>query len=232
MGISDSPQTVRYAPREQSWEPPADSAPEAAAAIERHIERHFGPISSVWHELVSDLVHIDVHFVAPTPERPLATLVTSGMSDRPMTVPEGAGPDHRPYAELMMSLPADWPLTQEALKDERAYWPLRLLKTIARLPHEYRTWIGPWHSLPNGDPAESYAPGMPFVATLVTPMIKCTPEARVIDAPGKEISLLSLVPLHPAELELKLTEGAAALLDPFDEVGVSEVFAPDRPSSI
>jgi hypothetical protein len=182
--------------------------------------------------MVSDLVHIDVHVVAPTPERPCVTLVTSGMSDRPMTVPENAGPDHRSHAELMMGLPADWSLPQDAFKDERAYWPVRLLKTIARLPHEYRTWIGPWHSIPNGDPAQPYAPGMPFVATLVTPMIKCEPEASVIEVNGREISLLGLVPLYPAELELKLTAGAAALLEPFDEVGVSEVFAPDRPSAV
>jgi hypothetical protein len=78
---------------------------------------------SVWHELASDLVHIDVHVTPPSPGRPRYTLVTSGMSDRPMSVPPGI--DSR-YAELMTALPADWPLTAEAFRDEATYWPVRV----------------------------------------------------------------------------------------------------------
>lgn len=205
--------------------------PGAAEAIERHIEAHFGPISFVWHELASDLVHIDVHVVEPTGDRPWVTLVTSGMSDLPMTVPTRA--DVSPYAELTMCLPADWPLSQEAFGDERAYWPIRLLKTVARLPHEYRTWIGEWHSVPNGDPAQPYAPELPFVATVVTPMVRCAPEARTITTDGgRQISLLALVPLHPAEIDLKLTLGTDALLEALDRAAVNEVFDPGRPSTV
>lgn len=42
-----------------------------------------GVLAFVWHELVSDLVHLDVHVAEPTPARPYYTVVTSGMSDRP-----------------------------------------------------------------------------------------------------------------------------------------------------
>src|SRR5687767_15165770 len=48
--------------------------------ISEHIEQHCGEVESVLHELVSDLVHIDIHYVKPTPERNYHTLVTSGMS--------------------------------------------------------------------------------------------------------------------------------------------------------
>ncbi|SCG71110.1 suppressor of fused domain protein [Micromonospora inositola] len=220
---------LRHAARERGWEPAVPGDPDTAEAIERHIERHFGPIAFVWHELASDLVHVDVHVVAPTPERPFHTLVTSGMSDRPMTVPPEAGVS--PYAELMMCLPADWPMTAEAFRDDSAYWPIRVLKTVARLPHEYDTWIGAWHSVPNGDPAQPYAPDTPFVGVVVTPMLRCAPEARTVTTDsGKEISLLALVPLHPAEVRLKLTEGTEALLNAFDRVAVSELFDPARPS--
>jgi hypothetical protein len=40
------------------------------------------------------------------------------------------------------------------------------------------------------------------------------------------------VPLHPAEVRLKLTEGTDALLQAFDGVAVSELFDPARPSSV
>src|SRR5438105_1371978 len=38
--------------------------------ISAHIEQHFGKIAMVWHEIISDLVHVDVHWVQPTAERP------------------------------------------------------------------------------------------------------------------------------------------------------------------
>jgi len=222
---------LRHTAREHAWEPAAASDPDTTTAIEQHIERHFGPVAFVWHELASDLVHLDVHVVEPSAARPYFTLVTSGMSDRPMAVPEES--DASRYAELMMCLPADWPMTADEFRDENAYWPIRLLKVAARLPHEYDTWLAEWHSIPNGDPAEPYASGTPFAGVLVTPMIRCDPDARTIttDA-GKRISLLALVPLHPAEMQLKVAHGTDALLNAFDRVTVSEVLDPTRPSSV
>ncbi|MEU8002165.1 suppressor of fused domain protein [Catellatospora sp. NPDC049111] len=220
---------LRHAPREQQWEPAVGGDQETAEAIDRHIEAHFGPIAYVWHEMVSDLVHVDVHVVEPTPDRPFYTLITSGMSELPMAAPEG----YSRYAELMISLPADWPMTGEAFRDEAAYWPVRLLKMAARLPHEYRTWLGPWHSIPNGHPAEPYSAGTPFAGVLIAPMIRCAEEANtIVTTSGKEISLLALVPLHPAEMDLKVTGGTDALLDAFSRIDVSEVFDPARPSSV
>src|SRR4051794_16721558 len=90
---------------------PFDLAAGDAHNIERiseHIEKHLGPMAGVYHKIVSDLVHLDVHVVNPTPERDRYTLVTSGMSDAPMSVPEGLEPLR--FAELMIQLPPDWPL--------------------------------------------------------------------------------------------------------------------------
>ena len=70
-------------------------------------------------------------------------------------VPEDAGAETR--AELMIALPAEWKLADSQLEDERWYWPIRNLKALARLPHEYETWLGFGHTVPNGDPPEPYA---------------------------------------------------------------------------
>ncbi|GIH08702.1 hypothetical protein Rhe02_67690 [Rhizocola hellebori] len=224
-------QVLRHAARETSWEPAVDGDEETARAIEAHIERYFGPIAFVWHEIVSDLVHIDVHVVEPTPQRPYFVLVTSGMSDRPMNVPAAA--EVSPFAELMLCLPETWPLNADAFEDENAYWPIRWLKMVARLPHEYNTWIGEWHSVPNGDPAEPFASKTPFAGVLVAPMVRCEPEANtIVTESGKEISLLALVPLHRAEIDLKVARGTDALLDAFDAISVSEIFDPARPSAV
>jgi hypothetical protein len=222
---------VRHEPRYDGFVAAAGQRQEVAEAIDRHVATHFGPVAFVLHEIASHLVGVHVYVVGPSAERPYQTLVTSGMSERPMTVPDGHGIS--PYAELMLCLPADWPLTQAALLDERTGWPVRVLKQVARLPHEYGTWIGEWHSVPNGDPALPYAPGAPFAGAVVTPMLNVRPEARTIDvADGTRINLLALVPLHPAEVMLKVSQGTDALIAALDRGGVSELLDPTRPSLV
>lgn len=221
---------LRHPARNREWEPAVAGDLDVGTAIEGHIARYFGAAETVWHEPASDLVHIDVHVTPPSPGRPHYTLVTSGMSDLPMKVPPAID---TPYAELMMALPPDWPLTAEAFWDDAAYWPVHLLKAIARLPHAYGTWIGPEHSIPNGNPPEPYAPSVPFTGVLVAPMLRCEPAARtIVTSEGRRISLLALIPVHQAEMNLKLASGTAALYDAFDRAGVSEVLDPNRPSSV
>ncbi|GAB3716522.1 hypothetical protein GCM10028815_34670 [Mariniluteicoccus flavus] len=58
-------------------------------ARDAHLSQHLGTDWSVLHELASVGIHLDVYVFPPTPERPHLTLVTSGMSDLPMTVPAG-----------------------------------------------------------------------------------------------------------------------------------------------
>ncbi|KAB7778400.1 suppressor of fused domain protein [Xanthomonas sp. LMG 12459] len=197
--------------------------------IGAHIECHLGPVAGVLHEIISDTVHLDVHVVPATDEVPYLRLVTSGMSDLPMAVPEGVGAPR--FMELMLTLPPDWPITQDDFQDERHYWPLRLLKTLARLPHKYDTWLGFGHTVPNGHPAEPYAPGIGFDGAIVLPPVS-TPEAfgeLVVDA-DKTIVFMTLVPLYPEEMALKLKKGAEALMDRFDAKGLQDVIDPARPN--
>lgn len=196
-------------------------------AISAHIARHLGPISGVFHEIISDLVHIDVHVVPASEPFPYLRLVTSGMSDLPMTLPEGA--PGSAYMELMVTLPADWPINGDAFEDERNYWPVRLLKTLARLPHEYDTWLGFGHTIPNGHPAEPYAPGVGFDGAIVLPPVTA-PEGfgtlQLDDA--RTIEFMSIVPLYPEEMDLKLKKDAEALLDRFDAKNIQDVIVPGR----
>jgi len=196
-------------------------------AISAHIERHLGPISGVFHEIISDLVHIDVHVVPASEPFPYLRLVTSGMSDLPMTLPEGApGPA---YMELMVTLPADWPISGGAFEDERNYWPVRLLKTLARLPHEYDTWLGFGHTIPNGHPAEPYAPGVGFDGAIVLPPVTAPEDFGTLQLDdGRRITFMTIVPLYPEEMDLKLKKDAEALLDRFDAKNIQDVIVPGR----
>src|SRR5262249_21371060 len=78
---------LRHAPREHGWQPPAKST--SPERVMKHLEPFLGKPAQVFHEVVSDQVQIDVNLFAPTERRPAHTLVTTGMSDLPMTVPSG-----------------------------------------------------------------------------------------------------------------------------------------------
>ena len=211
----------RYEKREKPLEPVTGDA-NHIELVDRHITEHLSAPEWVFHEIVSDLVHLDVHVVAPTPARKFYTLITSGMSARSMKVPEGY--EHLSYAELVISLPPDWPLRQEDFSNERNYWPIRLLKMLGRMPHEYDTWLGCAHTIPNGDPAEPYAEGTKLCGAILIPPVSL-PEGfhslRV--SPELEINFLGIAPLYAEEMELKLKRGAEELFKRFEKHGISEL---------
>lgn len=218
----------RHQDRGRDFEP-AVGDEETIEAITAHIEQHIGEIDKVWHELISDLVHIDVHQVPPSDDRPFWTLVTSGMSDRPMNVPEGA--EELAFAELMICLPPDWPVSQDDFSDENNYWPIRLLKVLARLPHEYETWLGAGHTVPNGgdDPAP-YADNNQFVCALMMPPCIALPaDVAVLDLPDRRrINFYAVWPLHQSEVDLKLNRGLDTLIDRFEQQQVTELVDVNR----
>ena len=90
--------------RERDIEPAAGD-PELIDALSSHLARYHGQEGDVFHELVSDVVHVDLLHAAPTDDLPFHTLMTCGMSERPMAAPAEL-PDAR-YAELMLRLPSE-----------------------------------------------------------------------------------------------------------------------------
>jgi len=226
--MSESGSPIYRHVRQKPFEPAAGD-PEAIEAIERHIDQHLGQPETVLHEIVSDLVHIDVHIVPPQPGRPFTMLVTTGMSDRAMSVP--AGHEDLAYLELLLALPPTWQLNEKIapFKEERNYWPIRLLKMLARLPHEYDTWLGLYHTMPNGDPPAPFDASTKLSGAIIT-IPKLVPEsfATVPVRPGKKIWFLAVTPTYPEELEFKQKRGAAALQARFDKAGVSELIDPQR----
>lgn len=225
--VSLSGQAVYVHQDASDWQAPQGEAL-CLEQIVAHVSANLGDIESVFHEIVSDTVHIDVHWVKPGPGSPCHRLVTSGMSDLPMHVPEDfEGPR---YLELMVSLSPDWQISEEAFRDERWYWPIRLLKFLARLPHKYQTWLGYGHTVPNGDPAEPYGPGTRQSGCIILPSVSVSPAfyELPIDT-DKTITFLSVVPLYEAEMNLKLRKGVDALLDLFDSKGVRDLVDPVRP---
>jgi hypothetical protein len=203
------------------------------AAIVDHLTRHVGPVTNVFQEMRSDALRVDLLVVGPHDGQPFTTLVTRGMSELPMRVPLenpddlGLIPELR-FAELLLALPPDWPLTPEAFQDEVNYWPLRWLKTLARLPHRMDGWLGLGHTVPNGDPPRPLGPDVPFVGWLIDEPVVLPREVQKLRVADQAINFYTAVPLYEAEMELKIHKGGAALGQLLDRAKVSELIDPKR----
>jgi hypothetical protein len=183
-----------------------------------------GPIESVFHEVISPDVHIDILHVPPNDRQPVHVLVTCGMSVTPMTGVSDGAPDH---IELLIVLPPDWPVSSDAFADPRHYWPVRFLKLLARLPHEYGTWLG------YGAHRSERRPARPFATDTALSGAMVLPPLMIDGLDLDDIAFLGVYFVHADELELKLEAGTDALLDIWDERhGATELVDKDRPSPI
>ena len=196
--------------------------------VAEHIATHLGAPAMVVHDTVADPVQVDIHVIPAGPQYPFLRLVTSGMSKRAMTVPEGAPP----YGELMMSLPADWQLDEEAVKDERWYWPLALLRYLAHYPHQQGTWIGLGHTVPNGSPAKPYTASAPFTGAILLPPVSAPEPFHSVNVDGKDVYFHCVVPLYQEEMDLVRRRGFPELLDKFNDKDVTDLVVPGRVNTV
>ena len=201
---------------------------EEMEAVEGHIQQYFGKVENVFHELVSPDIHVDICMVPPTEERDYCTLVTMGMGAHRMNVPEELVEYKLERAELAIALPADWKLDQESMKDEKWYWPIRLLKSLARLPIASDTWLGFGHTMDN---EEDFAKDTKLCAAILTGPQDTEDGSEVCILPsGEEVNFYQVIPLYRDELEYKLAHDADALLGKMN--GISFVVEPDRQDAI
>lgn len=231
---------IRYQDEEEGqWTPPAESRV-YIEEIQAHIDKVY-PCKDkepfVYHEIVSDIVHIDVNIIPPDGDRDYYVLWTSGMSDLPMTLPDGDyDKSEGERAELLMYLPGDWQLGgvgEDAAKmSDEYYWPIHWIKYLARFPHKYHTWLAMGHTLPNG---EEYAPlgaGTQMGGFFFLPPISLGPKYPGVNTltckDGTKINFLWAIPMYKEEIEFKLEEGFDAMLDLFSEKNFPRVLDPKR----
>ena len=197
-------------------------------AVESYIETNFGTYANVFHEIVSPDIHLDICIVDPTEERNYYMLVTLGMGAHRMNVPKELAEYKLERAELAIALPPDWKIHED---DEVHYWPIRLLKNLARLPIEDDTWLCWGHTIDNR--ARCYAENTKLTAALiVSAQIKGGGDTVCPLPNGDEVNFYQIIPLYWDELNYKFDRSAKELLNLFDERRVSFVIDPERRSAL
>lgn len=196
--------------------------------IEEHIDKYFGKVENVFHELVSPDIHVDICIIPPAEERDYYTLVTMGMGARRMNVPDELAEYKLERAELAIALPANWKLDQESIKDEKWYWPIRLLKSLARLPIANDTWLGYGHTMDNEN---DFAENTKLCAAILVAPQDVEDGGEVCTLPsGEDVNFYQVIPLYRDEMEYKIAHDADALLDKMN--GISFVVNPTRQNAI
>lgn len=199
---------------------------EELAKVEEHISRFYGEFEMVLHEVVSPDIHVDICLIPPTAEKNYYTLVTMGMGAHRMTLPEELADQGLDRAELLIALPPDWKLDHDSLQDERWYWPIRLLKSLARLPGISDTWLGWGHTVDNQEP---YADNTELSGAILVVPQQVDEEGFSCQLPGgEEVNFYQLLPLYEDEMEYKIQSGADSLLELYE--GTSFIVDPERPN--
>jgi hypothetical protein len=109
-----------------------------------HVETTMGHIEKAIQYIGEweDSLQLGVLVVPPTEKSDFYTLVTSGMSQIPMS--DDPADDYSPYsrAELYMRLPPDWKLDKESIHTDKWGWPVAWLLYVAKFPHVNFTHLG------------------------------------------------------------------------------------------
>ena len=134
--------------------------------IKAHIKKYFGEYKSVFHEIASSDIHLDIAIITPTPERNHYTLVTMGAGAYEMNAPREWRPNFPTQAEYLIILPPDWDI--ENLDNPKNYWPIHLVKTLARLPINNDTCLGIGHTMSLDDENTPFAENTKLCSIVLT----------------------------------------------------------------
>ena len=190
--------------------------------IEKHINHYLGKVDDVFHEVVSDQLHIDILHIKPNEKRNCHTFVTCGMSDYAMYSP--IDPHTEQYCELMISLPADWQLDPDF--DHENNWPIKVLKQVARMPYEQDSWVGYGHTIQNGNPEVPYPGNLRLSNMLVAYPISVPQTDKFIKLDlenNKSIQFYCLIPITSDEADLVKKKGIDSLLNYFDRYKLNDI---------
>jgi hypothetical protein len=195
---------------------------EAMNRVETHIKKYLPGEGTVSHELITSRVHIDVHIRMPTYYRPYITLVTCGMSSKPMNAPYNF--QKFKFAELLICLPPEWDLSENALSDEQGYWPIKCLRILALRPHAEDSWLWTDHIIPNGDPPKPYATDTKLCCALIAkPTLFPQGFASLELDETRLVHFLAVIPIYKEEMAVMQRRGREALRDKLSTANVSEL---------
>lgn len=153
-------------------------------------------------------ISCDLLLIPPNDEHEFYTLVTCGMGAHKMTVPSDEFYDR---AELVLCLPKSWHVKSS---NEKWFWPLRLMKSLAHLPILENSWIGWGHTISNGEP---YFDNTELSGVILgnSPLM----EDNILELPnGEKVCFYQIYLLYEEEMNYKIDTSADDLFNLIGEL--------------
>ncbi|MBR6149187.1 MAG: suppressor of fused domain protein [Lachnospiraceae bacterium] len=185
--------------------------------VDEYISKAFGNFENVFHEIISPDIHLDVCFIPPTNEEPFFKLVTMGAGAYEMDIPDKWKEYRLERAEYVIYVPKEWNLNSPEIAD---YWPIKVLKDVARLPILCDTWLSFGHTTQDDEEGSPYAPNTKFNSVVLDFCENHQGEVKLETSSGKTINFYQIIPLYPEELEFKMNNDAETLIDLFDKKNI------------
>lgn len=185
-------------------------------AVENYIIKNIGDIYTVFHEMYSPDLHVDICVIPPQRGFDYCALVTSGMGSYEMNMPEDLEEYELERAELIMCVPPE--MVDPSDSDS---WFIDIMRTVAHLPLERNSWLAHGHTVGAGQ-GNTIDSSMPYNAVILKganefndePLPKCYLPS------GEVVNFYYLVPIYAEELDFKLSNGASKLFGLFRDSGV------------
>lgn len=174
-----------------------------------------------------------MNIIWPDEAHPYYVMYATGVSDMPMILPEEIqGRKDFKCRELYVFLPGEWSpdkagqINSDITQEE--YWPIRLIKYLARFPHEYNTWPRRGYTTPDGFDYEPLTPGTRVggVALVQTGDDTGSIEAR----DDRKVNFYMVIPAYREEIEYKLGYSVEVPNRRFSEGNLPMVLGIHRPN--
>jgi hypothetical protein len=206
---------------------------EHAELIDEHLSKFFdNKLISVFHEIPTLDLHLDVYFIKPE-NSSFNILLTSGMSTLKMNVSEQAeNSKDLEFAEIMMLIPKSIEFGQIYSRENKNDWIISILKRTAKFPHIYDTWIGIGHTIQAEENLKPYGNDTEYVGALILPSVTFEKDFTEITKNGKKINIYNVLPLYKNEMEFKIENGYNKLLDLLIKADGKEVLDLNRKNLI
>lgn len=152
-------------------------------------------------------------------------MLTMGMGAHIMDIPEELSVEEYGRAELLICLPPDWKVGENS---EEWFWPISLLKNLARLPINCDTWLGWGHSVDNQRP---FADNTELAGSLLIYPENVDDGAETCVLPnGDTVNFFEILPLYCEEMNFKIDNDTKSLLEKMQDV--SHIVDIDRPNTL
>ncbi len=150
---------------------------------------------------------------------PVTVIVTNGLSDYCMPVPEKLIGEE--FNELYFCLPSYW--QWEDMDNPQMNWVFEWIQRLSKYVVEKESWFGHGHTMPCGAEMKSLSPTMKQNHFFLTRPMLLEQEMAEMKLDDKTVNFLAIVPIFLKEFEYKQSRGTLKFVRKMITKGVSEL---------